>query len=120
MYADTDFLFALASKEDRFNRQAEMIYKENRGRIRTSTAALIEILLVSRKKVKDLEELILSIGYLLELPELRELAAAAHYMKKFGAEPFDAVHAAFCGDDFIISSDAIYDKIGIPRIRLGS
>ncbi len=42
----------------------------------------------------------------------------AHYMKKYEANTFDALHAAFCDCDEIISSDNIFDKVGLARIEL--
>ena len=43
---------------------------------------------------------------------------AALYVEKDTLNVFDAFHAAYCGNDSIISSDAAYEKVGIGRIRL--
>ena len=45
--------------------------------------------------------------------------AASNLMKRHAMTPFDAMHAVYCGDDLMVSSDKTYDKIGITRIPLG-
>lgn len=41
----------------------------------------------------------------------------AYYMKDHGLNAFDAFHAAKCGG-VIISSDRVYENVGIRRIKL--
>jgi len=43
---------------------------------------------------------------------------AAHYMKEAQAKTFDSLHAAYCGKDKIISSDKVFDKLGLERVKL--
>ena len=60
---------------------------------------------------------------MLEIAELRDGDAnvffvAAGFMKEHGVGVFDSLHAAHCGDGKIISSDRVFDRLGIKRIRL--
>jgi hypothetical protein len=41
-------------------------------------------------------------------------------MKEKGMNVFDALHAVTCGDNMIISSDSIFDMVGLGRISLES
>ena len=45
---------------------------------------------------------------------------AAYYMKHEGLNPADSIHASYAKleDVSIISSDDVYDKLGISRIKL--
>lgn len=43
---------------------------------------------------------------------------AAVLLSRYGLSTFDAFHAAFAEDEEIISSDGVYDKVGLRRIRL--
>lgn len=43
---------------------------------------------------------------------------AAHYIKQKKINVFDALHAAYAQFDEIISSDHIFDELGLDRIKL--
>ena len=62
-------------------------------------------------------------AHIFELVEIDEATysicmQAAVYIEKYNLAVFDAFNAAFCGNNKIISSDSVYDKIGIGRIKL--
>ena len=42
----------------------------------------------------------------------------ADLMNKYNFTTFDAFHAMLCEGDIIISSDKIYDKIGLKRVKI--
>lgn len=120
-YADTDFFLALMKESDWLQENAMAILEEHRRAIWTSPATLIELLLVAHEFELDAERLLIDV---LEIAELRggdpgTFIMAARYMKSHGARTFDALHAAVCGkNEAIISSDRIFDKIGLKRIDL--
>lgn len=44
---------------------------------------------------------------------------AAQLMNEHKAGAMDSLHAAFCGDDDrLISSDRVFDRLGVKRVRL--
>ncbi|MDE1869362.1 MAG: type II toxin-antitoxin system VapC family toxin [Candidatus Micrarchaeota archaeon] len=117
-YADTDFFIALINPDDRHGKAAKKLYKSYSGSIYTSVATMIELALVAVKKNLDIEELI---GGAIDIATVEgmdssKIMFAAHLIanEKFGV--FDAFHAALCRDE-IISSDHIYDKLGIKRMN---
>ncbi len=118
-YADTDFFLALANKGDRLNASAVSIYKLHKGTIYTSIAVIIELALVSVRRSQPVEELVASVISIADLKDSSKdkALAAAHMIDNYGIGVFDAFHAALC-DNEIISSDHIYDKLGIARIKL--
>ena len=121
VYADTDFFLALLKEKDWLQKSAIGLLEKYKGQLWTSPAALMELLLLSKRHEIDPEKLLTS-G--LEIAELRggepwAFLAAAHYMKERGIGAFDALHAAFCGKDSeMISSDSVFDKLGLKRIPL--
>lgn len=46
---------------------------------------------------------------------IRAFGDAAERAREAG---FDALHAVVCGDEHIISSDKVFEKIGIERIEI--
>ncbi len=53
--------------------------------------------------------------------EVKLILIAAHYIKNSGVGVFDSLHAAFCGvEGKIISSDRVFDRLGLDRISLES
>ncbi len=120
MFADTDFLLALAKDSDWLKSNAENILKNHKGRIRTSVSVMIELALMCKKLKMDVSETFASVVWLVKLDEeeIERSLDAAIYVEKEGFNVFDAFHAAYCGQDKIISSDSIYEKAGIERIRL--
>jgi predicted nucleic acid-binding protein len=81
---------------------------------------MIELALICKRlKINTIK----TFANILELVEVDEFAysicmQAAVYIEKYNFAVFDAFHAAFCDGDKIISSDSIYDRIGIVRIKL--
>ena len=122
-YADTDFFLALMKESDWLKDSAKRLIEEHKGKLWTSPATLIELLLVAAEFDLDPERLLVDV---LELVELKGgdpsvYLKAAYLIKSHGSRVFDSLHAAFCGkDDKIISSDKIFDKLGLDRIDLRS
>ena len=119
-YADSDFILALVKPSDWLKERAEKILNENKGDIRTSLVSLIEIALVLEKFNLRVLEIFANLFDIIEIDESEQRIAltAASYIEENGLNVFDAFHAASCGNDTIISSDKVYDKIGLKRINL--
>ncbi|MBE7456575.1 MAG: PIN domain-containing protein [Planctomycetia bacterium] len=120
IYADTDFFLALMKPSDWLKESAMQLLEEYKGEIVTSSVTLIELLLLSKELKLDPERLILDV---LEIADLRDAAPdpfliAAGTIKEGKTGVFDALHAAFCGQDAIISSDKVFDKLGLKRVKL--
>ncbi len=120
MFADTDFLLALAKDSDWLKSNAEKIMKSCTGSIRTSASVMIELALMCKKLKMDVSDTFASVVGLVKLDEeeRERCLDAAMYVGKEGFNVFDAFHAAYCGQDKIISSDSIYERAGIERIGL--
>jgi len=122
MYAETDFFLALLKEEDWLKKNAERIYRDHKNEIWTSTHTLTELMLLAYREGKDPLELVEKASNLVEIREpqigVGGYLSACYVMKKYGVTPFDALHAIYCGEDEIISSDRKYDKIGLRRVRL--
>lgn len=120
IYADTDFFLALLKSEDWLKDKAVQIYKNYKGQLWTSGWTVVELLLIIERFEIDPERLIADIFSLVSIKDAdkEKLSYAAHLMKKYNMSTFDALHAASCGSDKIISSDSIFDKIGLERINL--
>ncbi len=120
MYADTDFFLALLKESDWLRDRALHLERKYHGRIRTSVATLIELLLLAKRFSIDPERLVAG-AFAIALPvgiSHETALLAAHYIKDKGFHVFDALHAAYCDGDEIISSDHVFDSIGIKRIAL--
>ena len=121
IYADTDFFVALAKKSDWLKVSAKKLLREYAGQIWTSPATLIELLLLSAGLGLEPETVIEDALKIARLKggDASVFQQAAKYVKKDDVRVFDALHAASCGFDCpIISSDRIFDKLGLKRIRL--
>ena len=120
MFADTDFILALIKESDWLKENALEILKKHKGKIKTSVSVMVELaLLCKRLKMDTLE----TFANTLEIIKLNDAdyaicMKAALYTDKHGLNVFDSFHAAFCGDDQIISSDSAYEKIGIKMVNL--
>ena len=116
-YADTDFFIALMDENDRLNKWARDAYREYRGRIFTSLAVVLELLLVTRRlsvPAKEVIDQLLNTAVVTGVDAIKVLLAA-EYIDKQKLGVFDAFHAALC-DGEIISSDHAYDRLEIRRI----
>jgi predicted nucleic acid-binding protein len=116
IYADTDFFLALMKPSDWLQENAKRILKEYRGEITTSEITFLELLIVAKKYNLDPLRLTAAVMAITEIDDEVPLRAA-YYMKEHGLNAFDAFHAAKCGG-VIISSDRVYERVGIKRIKL--
>ena len=119
MLADTDFLLALIKERDWLKDKAIKLLNKYKGKINTSVSVMIELALICKRfKINVLE----TFANILEIVHVNEESyavcmKAALYIQKHRLNVFDSFHAAYC-DDEIISSDSVYEKIGIKRICL--
>ncbi len=122
MYAETDFFLALLKPKDWLKNNAEKIYREHKDEIWTSTHTLTELMLLAYRDGMDPLKMVERASNLVEVREpqigIAGYLSACYMMKKYGATPFDALHAVYCGGDAIISSDKKYDAIGLKRVKL--
>ena len=120
MFADTDFILALVKDSDWLKDKAAKLLKGYEGKIGTSMSVMIEVALICKRlKISAIEEF----SNVFELVNINEetyaiCMRAALYIEKYELNVFDAFHAAYCGNDKIISSDSAYEKVGIERIKL--
>lgn len=118
-YADTDFFIALMRTNDRLSRSALAVYSKYKNEIYTSLAVVIELLLITKRFDISSSE---AMDYILKIAkvndaEISTILLAVIYIEEQRLGIFDAFHAALCNGE-IISSDHIYDKISINRIKL--
>ena len=120
MFADTDFLLALVKESDWLKRSAESILEKHKGSIKTSVSVMIELAIVCKRLRLNVVDTFASVFELVEInEEMYKLCLnAALYVEKDTLNVFDAFHAAYCGSDTIISSDAVYDRLGMERVKL--
>ena len=120
IYADTDFFLRLMKDSDWLKGRAKRLLNRYKGQIWTSPATLIELLLVAAEYKLDPERLLVDVLALSELSgdTANVFLTAAGYMKEKNVRVFDSLHASFCGTSRIISSDKIFDKLGMDRIKL--
>ena len=121
IYADTDFFLALMKESDWLKQSAEHLLEKHRGQIWTSPITLIELLLVAAEYTLDTERLLVDVLEIAKLEggEARHYLMAAGLIKEHKVGVFDALHATFCEDSKIISSDKVFDRLGLERVRLG-
>lgn len=120
MFADTDLLLALIKESDWLKENALILSERYRGRIRVSMSVMIELALLC---IRMKRPLLSTFANVLEFAEVDEATysiclTAGAYADKNNMNVFDAFHAAYCGNDTIISSEAAYDKIGLKRVKL--
>lgn len=115
-YADTDFFIAIANSDDRLNSWAIKVLEEYEGQIYTSILTLVELALVSVRKGIPVEGMMASVLSIAELKGASKSSAlaAAHLIDHERTGVFDSFHASLCGGE-IISSDHIYEKLGVKR-----
>jgi predicted nucleic acid-binding protein len=115
IYADTDFFLALLKPSDWLKEKAKDILEEYKGSITTSEVTFIELMLLAKRYNLDFIEITTSVMNICGIDDPTFLKAAMYIEE--GAGVFDSFHAAHCQGK-IISSDKIYDKLGIQRIEL--
>jgi predicted nucleic acid-binding protein len=118
-YADADFFIAMLNEADRLSASANEMYSKYKGTIVTSLATVLEVLIVSKRLKMNAEEVMASALALAKVTDAtnERILYAAYLIEEHNLGIFDAFHAALCGGE-IISSDHVYDRIGIKRIRL--
>lgn len=118
-YADTNFFLAFLKKNDWLNFNAKKLLEKYKDDIWTSEWTIIEIFMLSEKFGIDPETAVISIKEFARIEGNSDfLMSVAHTMKEKNMNTFDALHAISCGKDKIISSDGIFDGIGLERIKL--
>ncbi len=123
IYADTDFFLALMKPSDWLKRSAGRILKEHVGEFWTSSAVLLELLLLGKRLELDPEWLLINLFEIATVGDGTDeiFLRAARYMRDEAVGVFDAVHAAYCGEGkMIVSSDKVFDRLGLKRIPLES
>ena len=116
MYADTDFILALLKDDDWLQDSAKEVYRKNNDEIWTSQIAVIELMIVCENEGFDVERKLVDLEQLIEIKaEMDQFLTAAHYMKNHGLHTFDALHAAYCGDETILSTDKEFEKLDIQN-----
>lgn len=115
-YADTDFFIVIANSDDRLNSWAIKVLEEYEGHIYTSILTLVELALLSVRKGIPVEGMIASVLSIADLKGASKSSAlaAAHLIDHEKTGVFDSFHASLCGGE-IISSDHIYEKLGVKR-----
>ncbi len=119
-YADTDFFLALLKDSDRLESKAGKIYGKYEGSLWTSVATVVELMLLAKRFEMDVEELVVNLSKTAEIRgvDVNVVLLAAHFIKHYKINVFYAFHAAFCGNDAVISSDEVFDKLCMARILL--
>ena len=118
-YADTDFFLALLKGEDWLKLKAKKILENYKDSIWTSSWTIVEILMLAKEFKLDPENIVTSINAMVQVEgDINVLLATAHLMKEKNMTTFDALHAVCCKNDAIVSSDSIFDRIGMKRIKL--
>jgi len=115
VYADTDFFLALMKQTDWLKERAKKIYADYSGDIQTSIVTFIELMLIAKRFNLDTIKLTSSVMKICKFDDQIPLKAALYIEE--GISVFDAFHAALFGGE-IISSDHIFDELGIKRIKI--
>lgn len=120
VYADTDFFLAMAKKDDWLKSGAEALYEQHKGKIETSIATVIELAHVCKNRRLDPA---IMLGSLFQIATvdgmtIEEGMQAVHYIKDEGVAVFDAFHAVLSRNRPVISSDSVYERLGVTRMPL--
>ncbi len=118
-----DFILALIKESDWLKDKSEEIYDKHKSEIWSSQITLQELMLYCYKNKVDPVGTTEESSKLIRITEVpmnyEKMLMVSHIMRRYGATPFDAMHAVAAKEDGqIISSDSIYDKIGFKRIKL--
>jgi predicted nucleic acid-binding protein len=124
-YCDADLLIAMLKEEDELRPSAVRVFEavqQNKIEAFTSAAALLEVLFwASKVKARraNIREYVRTAARLVSdvVPlGYEDLVAAAEYLQARPVFVLDAMHAAAAGTWPILSSDAIYEKLGLHRV----
>ena len=120
IYADTDFFLAMLKGSDWLKRGAKRLLRKHRGQLWTSEVTLTELLLLAKEFSLDPRRLLVDAMAIARVDDRigRLYLTAANVIKQQGVGVFDALHAAYCGHDQILSSDKVFDRLGLDRIAL--
>ena len=114
-YADTDFFLALLKPTDWLRENARKILREEQGRIYTSEATYIELMLLAKRYGLDPVRVAIDVMAICNEKNGEYQAAAELITQDVGV--FDSFHAVHSKGK-IKSSDKIYRKLGIEQIDL--
>ncbi len=114
-YADTDFFLALLKPTDWLKENARRILEEEKGRIYTSEATYIELMLLAKRYGLDPVRIAIDVMAICNEKNGEYQAAAVLISQDVGV--FDSFHAVHSNGK-IISSDKIYRKLGLEQIDL--
>jgi predicted nucleic acid-binding protein len=121
MYVETDFLLALAKRDDWLQERAEEAVREYDD-LETSVVALAEFLAVSERYDFDRTRAMANVLEIVEVGDTeRQIALkAATYRDGNETTSFDAFHAATVETRGVevLSSDGVYDRLDLRRIPL--
>jgi predicted nucleic acid-binding protein len=116
MYADTDFFLALLKGSDWLKANAVRLLSRYKSEIHTSETTYVELMLLSQKYHLDPISVVADVMAITKTSDATFLKAA-HLIKENRVSVFDAFHAAHAGQE-ILSSDKVYDRLGINRVKL--
>lgn len=116
MYADIDFFLALLKGSDWLKASAAKMLEKHKNDIETSETTFVELMLLSHKHRLDPVQVAANILAITKSTDTIYLTAA-YYIKENSVSVFDAFHAAHAGTE-IISSDRVYDRLGLKRAKL--
>ena len=114
-YADTDLFLALLKPTDWLKENARRILEEEKGRIYTSEATYIELMLLAKRYGLDPVRIAIDVMAICNEKNGEYQAAAVLISQDVGV--FDSFHAVHSNGK-IISSDKIYRKLGLEQIDL--
>ncbi len=114
-YADTDFFLALLKPTDWLKENARRILEKEKGKIYTSEATYIELMLLAKRYGLDPVRITVDVMAICNEKNGEYQAAAELISQNVGV--FDSFHAVHSNGK-IISSDKIYRKLGIEQIDL--
>ncbi len=116
IYADTDFFLALLKPRNWLKEKAKKLLEKYKDQITTSEATFIELMLLAKRYNLNPVKITASVMAICNIKDDTPLKAAI-YIRDHNIGVFDAFHAAHCTNT-IISSDQVFEKLGIKRIKL--
>jgi predicted nucleic acid-binding protein len=122
IYADTDFFLALFKEADGLKQSALRLLEQYKGLLWTSPTTLIELLLFASESSMDPQKLLVDVLAVADLRggDAEVFLTAAGYMAVDHSGVFESLHAAFCRPEYpMISSDKVFDRLGMQRVPLG-
>jgi predicted nucleic acid-binding protein len=117
-YADTDFFVALAKEDDWLRERARALLEEHEGDVRTGLPTFLELAYLAQDYDLDLDR---TAAHVLELANTdadeQTIFQAYDYIEQ-GLDVMDAFHAAAARGQAVVSSDGVYEDVGLERIPL--